>query len=270
MYNTYFQVRTKEVFVFRVWEGARYPRSKEDLPKRKAYSGEVTRGAVKRMRKAISLIVQKTPTRKIFNPVSKSYHDFSIGFTTLTIGDQQGKSEKQVYQELLAPWLRWARRKGMKDYVWRAELQERGAVHYHLITNVFLHYQEMQDTWNRYQKKHGYLQSFGRKHGHFRPNSVDVHSVWKVGDIESYMSKYMTKDVGAVVDGKIWDASRNLKSARYYTDYLTPGNLDRLRTIAQKEKQSEHCTIFNLNKGYQSYVLDSVQKASYYKYLRSI
>ena len=270
MYVPYLQLRTQEVFVYQSWEGARHPRTKEDLPARPPYSGEVTAGAVKRLKRAISLMVQKSPTRRIWNPVVQKYHDYQLGFVTLTVADQGEKSHRDVYKELLAPWLRWARTRGVKDYVWRAELQKRGEIHYHLIINQFIHYQVLQDHWNKYQKRHGYLQSFGRKHGHFRPNSVDIHSVHKVQDVEGYMAKYMSKSVGEKIDGKIWDASLNLKKAKYYSDHLTPENISRLRLICKQEKEGEFCTMFKVPKGYIPKVLDPTQLMRYHSFLSSI
>lgn len=249
------------------------PRSYRDniTPRIKtAYSGRVTNGAVKRMKRCISILVQKSPRRYIWNPVAGKSHHFRIAFVTLTVADQSKKTDADVYRECLAPWLRWARRIGMKDYVWRAELQKRGAIHYHLATNVFMPWQPVRDTWNKYQKRFGYLQRFGREHGHFRPNSTDVHSVAKVHDIEAYMGKYMAKDTDQVIHGKIWDASVNLKRARYFVTELTPDNLDKVRSLATKEVALDKCSIFRVPGGHASKVLDSVQLREYQNFLKSI
>lgn len=272
MYIPQLQVRANECIVYDYWAGPRKPHGQKKLFEgQKAYSGKVTKGSEKRLRKAISLLVQKSPKRRIWNPVIYKHHDFRIGFVTLTIADQGNDTAADVYKKALAPFLRNFRAKGMQDYVWKAELQERGTLHYHIAVNQFIHYQEIQDYWNKKQKAAGYLQKFGQVHGHFRPNSVDIHSIRKVSNIEGYLTKYMCKtdgDKGIV--GKVWDASRNLKVNPYYTTELTPNNLHKLRAIARREVVTDNCAIFRLPPDSHKYILDPVQLGGYNSYILSL
>lgn len=273
MYVDMFQVRHSEAIIYRQWIGARKPPKKESLlalNQSSTYSGTVTSGSVKRMRKAISLLIQKSPVRKIFNPVVNKTHDFSIGFVTLTLADQGKDTALDVYKKCLAPWLKWARYKGMRDYVWKAELQKRGTLHYHIAINVFLHYQIIQDKWNYYQKKAGYLDDFAMRHKHFRPNSVDIHAVQKVGNVEAYITKYLIKGGGGKIKGKIWDCSKELKAAKYYTTELSYKNLDLMRMYCTKEIIGEHSTIFRLPPGKPGLILDRTQMKEYRSHLLNI
>ena len=271
MYIPIMQLRNSEILIYQEWTGPRTPPKTLGFEgKREAYSGVVTKAAQKRMKKAISLLIQKSPTRKIYNPVTKGRHDFRIGFVTMTIADQRGDDTKEVYKKCLAPWLRWAKRSGMNDYVWKAELQERGAVHYHLATNVFLHYQDIQDTWNKYQRKAGYLTNYAKQYGSYKANSTDVHSVRKVRDIERYLTKYMMKEAGGTIDGKIWDCSTNLKNARYFATEMTPRNFELIRKMAVKEIDCDHCLIYRIKPDSGPYVLDSIQQVEYDIHLKSI
>lgn len=273
MYVDVLQIRNAEALIFRQWMGPRYPPKPDRADKMLSvgsYSGELKPAAIKRLRKAISLLIQCSPPRVIFNPVINKSHKFSIGFITLTVADQGRADEADVYKMCLAPWLKWARYKGMTSYVWKAELQQRGAIHYHIATNTFMHYQLIRDKWNVYQKKAGFLDSYAKVNGHFRPNSTDVHSIHKVGNIEAYLTKYLVKDGGGKIAGKTWDCSRNLKQAKYFSTELTPSNLDNLRTYCTAEIIGEHSTIFRLPQGQARLILDSVQIREYRKHLAAI
>lgn len=272
MYIPVLQVRNSEVIIYDEWIGPRKARKGENpFAPQAAYSGRMTDGAAKRLKKAVSLLVQKSPRISIYNPVAKCHHPFRLSFVTLTIADSGKASGKEIYRECMAPWLRWARRSGMNDYVWKAELQKRGEIHYHIATNHFLHWRDIRDVWNKYQKKAGYLQSFAKKHKHFKPNSTDVHSIKKIKNIERYLTKYMMKGVGdSQIVGKTWDCSRNLKDASYFCTEMTPENLRRLRSITTKEINTDHCTIFRIPPDSAPATLDGIQRKEYSSHLKSI
>jgi len=273
MYVPVMQVRNSEVIVYREWYGPRKAPSQmpNQFKQGNAYSGQMTSGAIKRLTRCVSLLVQKSKNRMIYNPVTESRHRFRIGFITLTVAEQGGDTAKEVYQKCMAPWLRWARRAGMADYVWKAELQQRGTLHYHIATNEFLHWKDIRDTWNKYQRKAGYLTKFAQEKGHYHANSTDVHAMRKVKNIERYLTKYMKKGAGAAkIQGKTWDASTNLKQAKYYATEMTPANLDKLRRICQAEKKGEFATIYRIPQDAAAAVLDQYQRQEYYSHIQSI
>lgn len=272
LYVPMLQIKNSEVIVYKEWRGPRtYHNQDNPFSDRAAYSGSVTDGSVKRLKKCISLLVQKSPRISIYNPVAKCHHPFRLSFITLTIADQKRDTAKDVYKNCMAKWLRWARRAGMTDYVWKAELQQRGALHYHLSTNMFMHWEEVRDVWNKYQRKAGYLDKYAKQNGHFKANSTDVHSIRKVKDIERYLSKYMQKGIGnSSINGKVWDASKNLKQSKLFSTEMTPKNLQLIRSIAKKKIESDHCTIFQIPQDSATAVLDNIQKAEYSQFLKSL
>lgn len=273
MYVDVMQVRSAEVLIYRQWMGARSaPKEKNSLfGDKKAYSGSITDGSRKRLSKAVSLLVQKSPTKWINNPVTGNSHQFRIGFVTLTVPDEKATDAKALYSKCLSKYLRWFRSTGATDYVWKVELQKRGVLHYHIATNQFVHWKDSRDVWNKYLKQAGYLQSFAKKHGHFKPNSSDVHAMRKIKAVEKYLVKYLSKTPGAQpINGKTWDASKNLKQAKYFTTELTPRNLDRLRSIAQHEHKGEHCTYYSIPQDSAIAIMDSLQQSNYRHHLSSI
>lgn len=180
------------------------------------YSGQMTSFARKRLKKAIQLMVAiSLPKEAIRFKTGKKFM-FKVNFVTLTLPAPQGKvTDKELKRFALDNWIKRMRRKrGLKSYVWRAERQKNGNLHFHIITDTYLHYEHIRNDWNACLRRFGYIDAFKSEHGHENPNSTDVHAVWKVKNLVSYFIKYMSKgnDEGDTINGKLWDCSENLKS----------------------------------------------------------
>ena len=150
------------------------------------------------------------------------YHKLS--FITLTLPpSEKAKDAKFCHKELLQPMLRILREKyKMKSYVWKCELQKNESIHYHLTTELFIPWEQLRQHWNAILRVKGMLDQFIEQYGHNNPNSVDIHSVQKVNDLEAYLVKYISKEYqnSKVLAGKVWDCSRNLKEAKYFVESL--------------------------------------------------
>lgn len=140
---------------------------------------------------------------------------FRINFLTLTLPCAQGNvTDSQLKSQCLAPWIRiWKKKCPGLSYVWRAERQKNGNLHFHLITDKYVPWQQMRDTWNDCLSKFHFIDKFQEKHHHRNPNSTDVHSVQKIRDLAAYVAKYMSKNTkeNQPTPGRCWDCSANLK-----------------------------------------------------------
>lgn len=185
---------------------------------RKAYSGKVTDGARKRINRAVDLLIQKSPKRIIYNSITKKRQPFTINFVTLTVSAIKIISSIDGYKNLLKPFLRKLRVKFKSkiSYVWKCELQKRGQIHYHITTNRFIDLNWIKNEWNKLQRKHRYLDHYAKIYKSYNPNSTDIHAVWKVNDVASYLCKYLSKvDPTQKIKSKVWDCSNDLKIKRF-------------------------------------------------------
>lgn len=188
--------------------------------KRDTYQGLVTASVKKSLATAIDVFLQLSPERLLFNKITQTYHTYRLGFMTLTISDTKIRCNSEVQKRCLRPFLMWLRRQGVTAYIWKAELQRRGQIHYHVTINSFVHYSDIRNKWNSLQRKAGYLNHYAKVYGHFNPNSTDIHSVAKIKNISAYMTKYLIKEVskaesGKRIKGRVWDCSMNLKGGRF-------------------------------------------------------
>jgi len=142
----------------------------------------------------------------------------------------------------------------VSKYIWKCEKQEKGDFHIHLLTDKFLPYADMLEKWNRIINKLHYVYEYhkafknlsfheykairqkekkykgklsekleaelkkaykkGCDANWMNPNSVDVESLKKAGNVAAYVSKYMSKGhkdgniEDLKVDGRIWYSSQ--------------------------------------------------------------
>lgn len=245
----FYQVRANSILVYELPTEHKGRRHILPSPTVATYSGKVTPHARKRLLSALDLLVQRSPIQTIFNPVSNSWHEFKLGFITLTIAEKRNMAVAEAYENLLREWLRYMKRKmGMKDYVWKAEYQQRGQVHYHVATNVYIPWETVRWRWNQLQRRAGYLDDYARRFKNWNPNSTDVHSMQNVDDCLAYIGKEMCKGVQnqKSTAGKVWDCNVDLKRGRFsaHAEWELFDNIDDAVQHGFAEiVESEHCRI---------------------------
>lgn len=219
------QVRSNSLVIFE--QPDMFPHKRYDLQGDTAavYSGTMTNHARKRLSCALDILIQRNPTRRIYNTITETSHDFRLNFVTLTVPTHKMISASWGYEHLLGKWIRYMRDKyGLKEYVWKCELTEAQQPHWHITTNEFIPWQVIRWKWNSLMRNERLLDKYARQHGHFNPNSTDIHAVENVVDMQKYLAKEMCKTVfcnvangDPVVDVR-WDKEDKLYRGFMYED----------------------------------------------------
>lgn len=226
------------------------------VPSNKVYTGLMTKYSIKRLKRAINLLIAIAADKEVKNPTTGKYYKFKINFITLTLSAPQGDyTDRQIKNLLLDPFIKRAKRRfKLSNYVWRAERQKNGNIHFHLISDVYMHHTELKEMWNEIQNRIGLIDQFERKHGHRNPNSTDVHAVNNIKDLAAYLVKYMTKAKAQdeIIKGKLWDCSTNLK-VKGNCELLLEGEAQKVWEAAYSSpltqvRHSEQCTIVFVKK----------------------
>lgn len=244
----------------------------------KAYSGTITAGAKKRLTKAVSLLVQSTKQREIKNPITNKWQSFRLSFITLTIPQNNVLPDGKFCNKfLLEPMIRVLRRRyGLKNYVWKLELQRNGMVHYHLTSNVFINHVHLKEEWNKILDKNDLLNDYRKRTGNLFPNSTDIKSVKNIKNLEAYLVKYIAKESQneKAVNSKVWDCSRALKKAQYYSLESSWTYADRLKSLEEKGKVSsfagDRYVIYKFKENPVYLLLNENDKRNYYIHLNLI
>lgn len=160
-----------------------------------AHEGYLSKKAKKKLELAITwLLFNAKPKRITDIRLGKSF-TFKVNFITLTLPSKQEHTDQEIKDVCLNNFLTIARKAGLANYIWRAEAQPgTGNIHFHIISDMFIHYNEITRWWNKSLDLLGYIDEFAAKFNHRNPNSTDVHSVKHVRKLAPYLSKYCSKN----------------------------------------------------------------------------
>lgn len=191
-------------------------------------NGEISRKARRRISTAIDWMLYLSTDKKFYSPKHKRTFNFKLNFITLTLSSKQRHSDQVIKNRLLNQFLLEIKlNHNVKRYLWRAEAQSNGNIHFHVITDKFIPWSTLRKCWNRIQNKLGYVDAYrcemleyykdgfkvreglvktwnvqsqkraykaGLRGNWSNPNSTDVHSIYKIRNLSAYLSKYFTKE----------------------------------------------------------------------------
>lgn len=158
-----------------------------------AKSANAVRRSLSKLRNAIYFLMITSPFNKVYCKIQKRHFTFKLNFITLTLSSKQKHDDYFIKNKMLDIFLKWLKRKGVINYVWRAESQANGNIHFHITTNTYIHWRSIRDKWNSIQQIHGYLDSYFDSFYSLDPNSTDVKAVKNEGKAIRYIAKYMGK-----------------------------------------------------------------------------
>ena len=167
------------------------------------------------------------PRRATWSGVTKD-KNYTLSFITLTLPAKQKHAHSEVTKRCLNLFFSNLRKTfGLSNYIWRAELQENGNIHYHVVIDVYIHYLAIRKYWNLALAKLGYLTlyanrfkdlsfeeykeirikggqtdikkirkayRYGNSTHWLSPNTTDVHKTRNIKNVIGYICKYLTKD----------------------------------------------------------------------------
>ena len=147
-------------------------------------------------------------------------------FLTLTLPVNQQHSDQEIKSRCLDNFLEIMRKKyKVFEYVWRAEKQANGSIHFHLILDRYIPKSFADKSWWSSLNLLGYIDAFEKQHGHRRPPTNKIECIKSKKQVMCYVVKYVAKiDDSPAVNGRLWYTSKSLQSdakGRSYIDYYT-------------------------------------------------
>ena len=198
-------------------------------PRQNDPEGIISPKAARRIQAAIKWLLFFSKTKRAYNRDTRRWVKYRISLITITLSSPQRHTDQTIKSRLFNQLLTELREQnGMLHYVWRAEKQQNGNIHFHLLTNIFINAVTLRKKWNRIQNKLGYVDTYtdrmnaeihtfadycnhfgnqadtatlrrryivGQSSGWRDPNSTDIHSVRKVRDLTRYLCKYLCKNL---------------------------------------------------------------------------
>lgn len=247
-------------------------------PAAEKYTGKLNHTSTKKLRNAINLLIAQAHTKTAPIPNTDKVFTFKVNFITLTLSAPQfDVSDREIKNQILARWiLNMKRNFGLRSYVWRAERQQNGNIHFHFVTDTFIPYDSIRDAWNHEQGKYHFIEVFRYKNKSAFPNSTDVHAIKKIKNLAAYIVKYMSKDAKSVdtIDGKVWDCSMNLKGIHYPAFEMSCSDFQFSEMIHEKYKDrlrsSDFCSFIPLNDFEMKHSLPRDKLKAYSDFLQEV
>lgn len=218
-------------------------------PRMNKPEGIIRKKAANRINNAVQWMVLFSHKKRVYSKTTKKSYWFLINFITLTLSGKQEHSDEFIKNHMLYPFLRWmARSHKAKMYLWKAEAQKNGNIHFHITANTFIHWKSIRRKWNQIQSKHGYLRKWTEGNVRGDPNSTDVHAVIKTEQIAKYMCKYMVKNEPdrRKIEGRLWACSPALSGISCFIDEMDDNFKEAADTIKKQSeiKQLDHACLY--------------------------
>lgn len=234
------------------------------LKSSRKHSGVFSTHAKRKISKAIDYLIITSTDKKVYERLSGKYIKFKIAFVTLTLPSKQIHTDKELTNECFNQLLTELRKyHNVSKYVWRAEKQANGNLHYHLLTDCFIPWYELKNRWNRILNKLGYVDRYQEKNGNKQPNSTDIHSTRKIKNVKKYVTKYMTKtefDIenntpeeieNQIVNCRLWSCSQNLSNIKGCDMIIDNETEQELKKVVQNSKchsfHSDYFSVYYIN-----------------------
>jgi hypothetical protein len=243
--------------------------------KGQASNGQVKSIWLKRSIGFCEMVRMQAETQRI----NKKRMEYYPVFLTLTLPATQEDTDVKIKRDLLNKFLIYGKRKSQfENYIWKAEKQKNGNIHFHLITDKFFNKDALQSQWNGILKSTNYMARFSEKFGHENPPSTHVTKIGTSVRLAEYLSKYVSKSEN--IGGRLMGCSDNLKTINYPTldDLMTHPGLDvRNKKICKlhvmnaleqkrnvkKEFKTDWMTNFDLKKNTYQWLLDVAEPVGY-------
>lgn len=218
-------------------------------------TGLLSKNSQKKIKNTVNWLLQLSDFKQI--DIDGKTVKSRISFITLTLPSKQIHSDQVIKDQCLNHFLIELRNENQDFlYIWKAEKQKNGNIHFHVTSNIVYDYKRLQDKWNRIVNKLGYVDRFAalqrqkykdgfyydvRIHQKFRidkdkqkkryykalsegfknPHSTEIKNVKNVSNIAAYISKYIAKNDLSnenKVTGKIWSCSSQLSKMKITID----------------------------------------------------
>jgi len=234
------------------------------------HQGIISTNAKRKMRNAILWLDASAKWKWCYSKQTGQWFRWRLNFIHLTLPAQKGKSD-QFIKKLLNRFFLYAYRKtGLRSYVWKAEPQERGEIHFHITSDCFIWKTTLQNIWN------GCLRYYGMIDTKANPPSTRVHPTHNIKLMTAYLIKYMTKNDNGrrTIQGRLWGCSRNLSQANNFhitfpEEQLSTEQNDLFQKSVRVD-QYDWLTVYNLRPTYFENLPECEVLSKYREKIKSI
>jgi len=170
-----------------------------------------------------------------------------LTFVTLTLPEKQEHTDNEIKRELLMPFIQRIQRElGVSEYFWKAEPQQNGNIHFHLLVDRYIDKEILQQYWNMSTERLGYLSRYFNKSGSLFPPSTDIRVCPDGMGLVSYVMKYVSKSPLRIPSFSFVDGKRVKNDRFVYRKRLKDG------TVVNQDWRSVGGRVWGMSDGIRS------------------
>jgi len=176
-----------------------------------------------------------TGPKKLFPDKPHNKLFFKVNFLTLTLSSPQIHTDNEIKEKLLQPFLDSLRKTwNCKHYLWRAESQKNGNIHFHIVTDVYIPKWKLRSRWNGIQNTLGYVDRWVSTKKMKQPPSTEVKSVKNIRKLGAYLAKYCAKNPEGAMYTALFEHEKSLRPCYNPSEALKiyPASAGKFRSIS--------------------------------------
>jgi len=281
LYSTfYYQVRGNKIVRYESSE-FRSVKQKEIIEevlitKNQTYKGNMSKAGMRNMRKKLTVWMQGIESYNSEKQNVKGQYLKKMVFITLTLPASQRHDDRTIKSKALAPFMRILRERfNCDNYIWKAEKQVNGNIHFHVVIDKYIDKFEISRLWNKCIEELCYVSRFAAKFGHSNPPSTKIEMARNQVELERYLAKYVSKESEqGIIEGAVWKCSEKVNSLQFF-EYVSDIQSDELLNTAINRGEikvytGERYAIYDLCKKSPYMFLHNVNQICYKTYLHQL
>ena len=245
-------------------------------PTNMKYTGTLSKSGEKKIRRSIYVWLMSLYCKKHSLKHIKQSLEMYPTFITLTMSDEYRDDDKNIKNKILKNFLYNLKYVcNYKYYFWRAEKQQNGRIHFHLIIDKYVHYSKVQEIWNKLQYKNNYMQKYLKVHGNINAPSTHIKKVDTMVGTIKYLIKYSSKELCKhEIKGRQYAMSQELTTLKYYQECCDFEMESIYAKYVEKnngyKSANEYATCFYFNNPINLNSIDSPEREKIFAYYSSI
>jgi hypothetical protein len=180
------------------------------------FTGVLSKKTISKMTGIIQNWMDTTEHFNYTRDKKKCPRERMLSMITVTLSSKQQHSDNYIKRNMLNRLLIYLIRKEPSlKYLWKAETQKNGNIHFHILIDKYIDKTWLLDTWNVIQMDHGYVRNQEIPDARKTCPSTRIEALRDKYDGSSYCAKYMSKNEGERrLEGRLWGCSNELKELK--------------------------------------------------------
>lgn len=135
-----------------------------------------------------------TDKKFIYSKKENQTFSFYLNFITLTLPSEQKHSDNYIKENMLVPFIQFmTKTHNAFMWLWKAEAQADGNIHFHITSHQFIHWKSVRKKWNSICAKHGYCKVFQDGTNDKGNAATQIKAAKNASQVGGYLANYISK-----------------------------------------------------------------------------